>query len=64
MPELISNATNFSLTLYKVVFGRNPYEVPYSIINGNTIKIGFTKDIADRCGNYYLKVSYDLPGEK
>ena len=64
MPELISNATNFSLTLYKVVFGRNPYEVPYSIINGNTIKIGFTTDIADRCGNYYLKVSYDLAGRE
>lgn len=59
-PEKLSQANNFSLTLYKRIFGRNGIEVPYSIIDGNTIKVEITPEIADINGNYYFKVGYDL----
>lgn len=59
-PERLSQANNFVLTLYKRIFGRNGIQVPYNIINGNTIKVEITPEIANITGNYYFKVSYFL----
>lgn len=59
-PEKLSLANNFTLTLYKRIFGRDGIKVPYSIVDNNTIKVEITPQIADINGNYYFKVSYNL----